>query len=688
MPNLTWRSFLVSAVAAGCGLVSWLGWLNLMADIPTWARALVSVIVFVIGPGLLVSEPMTRRADRLDRLVVSLAAGLVATPALAHGLGLLGGLVFVPWLAAAMTGVAAQRAVGRAAPPRADRRALVACALVGALACGAGVVAYSKRLSVDGTTVTINGDYDSYDSTYYAAMSAELATHVPPEAPFEAGHRLNYSFHTQLLLAMVFRFGGVPLLDLYLRLAWPALLTMLALTAFVFIRRAASWPVALLGTTLLVFGSDFSYVAAWFFGDRAYWDNLLWSTNWMTPGAEMLFFNPWTPALCVLFLGLWALLQAEERDDRAGVVWACICFGSLVEFKPFAFATVVGALALTTIVSARAPTSRRRLTMVVCGSVLVGLPYLITIALNYQDSQSVLEPGNGYFSVLPDVVMRQLGFGTVLAPITRALGGEWPALLPRILGANILFVLGGVGLRLIGARTVRRAITGKDHQRTVWRVMAWMIVLGAAAPLAVISRPYHQTFQFFHVGLYLLWLFVARTLIEWTDGHTWRRATAGALVVALAIPSTLHYLDVKWHDDRHPFAAVGADAFRVIDYLRLEDPDHTVLVQHYPDRPSLLSMLAERRTLLGWARYARDSGSLREEIDAFFDSARRGQPEDARSFLTRHHVTDVLETVGGDRIHPDVLRSLHLVVDTPTFRLYTVPDNGASHTNGVPDSFR
>ncbi len=669
---MPWRYVVSSILAAACGVIAWLFWLWALPSVPGPLRAVVALSILVLGPGAALAEPLTRRADTLERAIVPMGVGLVGAAAIAHGLGLLGATVLFPWIAAALTGVGVQRVMFRApATSRADRRTVFACALVAVLAASAGTVAYAKRLSHTPEALIVNGDYDSYDSSYYAAMSAELATHMPPEAPFWTGHRLDYSYHPQLVLAMVYRFGGVPLLDLYFGYAWPTFLIMAGLTAFMFIRRIAGAPLALLATSLLLFGSDLSYIAAFFFSERPYWDRLLWSTNWMTPGAEQLYFNPWTPALCVMFLGLWALVYAEDTDERAGLLASCVCFGSLVQFKPFAFAIVVGALVATALFGVVDRAAKRRFIMVSLGSLIVAIPYLVSVLSHYNDSQSVLVLGVGYITVLPAVIMKQLGFGTVLMPIANALGIGWPAPMVSLVGTVLLFFIGGLGIRLMGLRTVWRAISTRD-QRPIWPLMAWMIVGGAMSPLVLMTHPYHQTFQFFHVTLFLLWIFVARAVFDWTGEGTRRRMVLSTAVVLCAIPSTLHYLQVKWHDDQHPFAGIGADALAVVERLRQEDPDRTVVMQRYPDRPSFITVLAERRSLLAWARYARDSGPLKADIDAFFNSSAR-DPREGWSLLARNHVTHVLETVGGDRIHPDVLRSLHAILVTPTYRLYAVP---------------
>jgi hypothetical protein len=632
----------------------------------------------VIGPGVVVAWRLTQRADPLERTIIPLGAGLVTAGAVAHLLGTFGALRVFPWLAAALTGVAVSLLWERLSvqDPRAqrglDRHTITMCALVVIVAASAGAVAYAKRLTVTPDRVTINGNYDSYDSSYYAAMSSELATHVPPASPFQAGHQLNYSFHTQLVLGMVHRFGDVPLVDLYFRYAWPILLVMMALTAFMFVRRIAGDGVAAFAVCLLLLGSDFSYVPGFFLQGKPYWDNLLWSTNWMTPSAEMLFFNPWTTALCVLFLGLWSLVHAEEADENVGIIASCICFGSLIEYKPFAFVLIIGALAAAAMFYKADARDRRRLVVVLAGSVFVAVPYLNEVLLGYGDSQSVLVRGVGYISVLPTIVMRQLNLGPVVTPVATALGGGWMNVVMPIVVANVLFVLGGIGLRLLGVPRVWRALRPRSDERPIWRLMAWMIVGGAMSALVVVTQPYHQTFQCFHVSLYLLWIFVAKTVLERTALLPARRLVAVGVVMLLAVPSTFHYLGVKWHDDEHAYAVLDRDALAIVDSLQRTDPERTMVLGHYPDNPSFIAVLAERRTVLAWARYARNSGAVRADIDRLFRSA-DDPASDPWTLLAQHRVTHVVEAVGRDRIRPDFLASLQPVLVTPTYRLYAVP---------------
>ncbi len=665
------RWWLCGAAGAAAGVAGWITWASAIPSIPIPLRFIVAFGVFVVGPGAALAAALARDVDAIERRIIPLSAGLVLSPAIAQVLGMLGFLGAYPAVVAALGGVAFACGCARhSARARAvAARDLAACALAGVLALGGGVVAYAHRMSPTPDGITVHGDYDTFDSTYYAAMSGELANHIPPDAPFRAGHRLGYAYHPQLLLAMVHRFGGVPLLDLYLRYAWPAFLVITSLTIFMTMRRIASTGVALLGICLVLFGSDLSYIAEAFRPSGGDWDRIIWANNWLTPGAEQLFFNTWTPALAVLFLGFWMLDRCEGDRRLPWLLAAAACFGSLVQFKPFGFAAVMAGLVAAAVFAGANRSARKRFLAMFVASLVLALPYLYGALTVYDESQAVLRAGSGYGNVLPRRVIAHVGLEPALADMSRPFGGGATATaLLSIIVANVLFVVGGLGARLIALPGLWRILKGKDAG-SVWRLLAWTIVAGAAFPLVVVTEPNHQTFHTYHTSLFLLWIVAARDVLRWTRHSWWARGLLVAAVLIAALPSTVHYLRLKWTDPL--FGHINRDTFTVADRLRQEDFARTVLLHRYPQGPSFVALLAERRTVLAWAQYARASAPVAEEVDQFFQSA-DGNAAGAWSTLIRYRVTHVVETVGRDHIHADVLCRLRPLLVTRTLKLYAV----------------
>ena len=673
MPVLVIPAVVRSLAAAACGATAWWIWSRVEASAPGLLRFIVAATIFVAGPGLAALLPLRRHLDSLERWTLPWVAGLVASPLVAELLGRAGGFPAFPFVAASLGAIGLDRMSGRATV-RAPSRAFAACGTLLAVALAAGWIAYAHRVEVKPQSVAFYGDYDTYDSTYYADMSAELAYRVPPQSPFRAGHPLNYAYYPELLLAAIHRFGDVSLVDEYFRWGWPSLLGILALASFTTVRRLADSRVSFLATILLLFGSDFSYIATLVPHRRPYWDNLLWSTNWMTPSAEMLYFNPWTPALAVLFLAIWALRRHEEAGGERLLVVASVCVAALMQFKPFAFAVVSAGLAASAVTSGADVAARRRFTTVLLGGVALAAPFIVNDVRLYADSQSRFTIGNGYLSVLPSVVSTQLNLEPALRALVRAFDGSGALVATaRAAVAILLFFTGGLGVRALALPLVWWTLRHPAAGGPLWRLLAWMVVAGALVPLVIVTSPYHQTFMFFQAGLFVLWIFVARMVVPRGPHAGWRRPVASALVVALAIPSTVHYLHEKWTDRRHLFATIDAEALVIVNALRATDRDRTVVLHRYPSGPSFFSMLSERRVVLAWAPYERESQPLERSVNDFFRSADGARPEQAWRTVVDNHVTHVVVNEA-DNVHPEVLCRLQPVIATHHYRLYAVPD--------------
>jgi hypothetical protein len=463
-------------------------------------------------------------------------------------------------------------------------------------------------------------------------------------------------------------------MDLYFGYAWPAYLVVLAAVSFAVVRRLATTGIALLSTTLLLFGSDLSYLAvALFHPQNSFWDGMIWSNNWLTPGAEQLYFNTWTPALVGILLGVWMLACFQEDTRARWLVLAAACFASLVQIKPFGFAAIVAGLAGAALFNGGDRASRRAFLTVLVLTFVIATPYLYGVRRVYQESQAILTPGLGYINVLPDKVSTQLHLNRPLLAFAQRLGGGEG--LKSVLAFFVtvpIFFIGGLGVRLIAVPSVWRSLRSAMTP-PVWRLIAWTIVAGAAIPIVVVTDPYHQTFHTFHASLYLFWMFTARTVIAWGRPQRWRTALAVAATLAIAVPSTVHYLRFKWSDVE--FGFVTNDMAAVGEYLRHEDPSRTVFIARYPQGPSFITLYSTRRTVLAWAQYTRGTEVLQDEIDRFFQSADQN-PESAWKTLMRYHVTHVVETIGRDRIHEDVRCRLEPILETKTLRLLAVPADG------------
>lgn len=668
MPKSAPTAATAGAVAA---VVVWTLLSSVLSAIPEALRFMLTLAVFTFGPGAPIL-PLVRDLSRPARVSIACGFGVAASAVLADVLARCGAVSAYPYVAAALAGAGV--AMLARAPDAADSvRIGWRGTLVALVALATGAIAFANRVEVTRGEIGVFGDYDSVDLGYYAAITSELTHRVPPRAPFYSGHALNYSWYPQLLLAMVHRFGDVAILSLYFKLAWPAFLALAALCGFLFVQELAGAGVACLALLLILLGGDFSWIVAWFFTPDTYlWDWLLWPTNFLAPTMEVLHFSTWTPSLPVMFAGLFALARQIERDDARWGVVAAVCFATLVQFKPFAFAILIAGCLAAALAGRLAAPARRQLVTTAGLSVLLALPFVYHIASLYTESRSRLTID---LFLLPRTMLDKLN---LTALVDRLPGVDDASKIQVGLLATPLFFAGGFGMRWLGIPEITRAaftvrpsgLPSATGTSTMIRVLAWMVLAGVGVPFVVVTEPYHDTIQFYQTALYLMWVFTAIALMR-LRGTT--RTAAIVMTFALALPPSLHFLQDKWRDNpRHGLAGATRGEQLIAEYLRGTDREATVLIHDRPADPSLLVILSERRALLAWARYVTGSDERRADVDRFFASA-DGDPQSALETLKKYGVTHVIVRRDRDRVHAQVLARLRQVLGTPEAALYDVP---------------
>jgi hypothetical protein len=314
------------------------------------------------------------------------------------------------------------------------------------------------------------------------------------------------------------------------------------------------------------------------------------------------------------------------------------------------------------------------------------VPFLIGIAMldpSDRRSQLLINP-----FLLPKRMLIKLDLSLAFADAANRLAPSRALVAPLfLLMATVVFLAVGIGIRWFGAPGVWRAIRPSTRSTepgsrassaadlAAWRLLGWGVVAGIVIPFVIATEPYVDTLQFYLVGLYLMWIFTAAALIGFARAHRRIGGLAVAAAIALSLPSSLHYLARKWTDaERPPKASLSPAEVTIANYLRTCNPEQTVILHDRPLSPSLMTIVAARRIVLGWdVRYSAVGGQDRlREVNAFYASA-GGSPGAALETLRRYHVTHVIVREQADHVHPDVLARLNPVMRFPDVTLYSVP---------------
>jgi hypothetical protein len=665
-------------IGAAAGAIAWFALRAAFPHLPPFLSFFIAFAIFTAGPGAAATARLTRELDGWRRVIVALGAGSALTPVIIDAFGRLGIVPAYPFVTCALAGAGlAVWRTGVAADPeraRAAKRDVAACLALVVLTSAIGYVVFAHRFTADANGVVLYGDYDSADLGYYAAEASESTHTVPPLASYYSGHTLNAAYFPHLVLGMIHRFAGVPIMTMYYGLAWPTFLTIAALAAFALVRALASRGAALLAVALILVGSDFSYLAAWWLPHtNVDWDYLLWPTNFLAPTMEVQHFATWGPSLVLFWTALVAIVETLRTRSRGWMILAAVVIGVMFQFKPFAYVVLLAGLGGAAVFMRNDWPTRLRVAGIAVLGVLFTTPFLYAVSkIPAEDRRShlVLDPFFLPWKMLEKTDLAG-AFSRAADHVSTAPSAHMFVYLAL---ATLLFFPVGVGIRCFGLPGVWRAIRGKaPDSDTAWRVLAWTTVAGIVIPFVIRTEPYVDSLQFYLTGLYVLWIFTGVAIAAWARPRGWWGRAAAALVVAISLPSSLHYLHWKWTEQtRAPKAMLTPGDVKIADYLRTRDAESTVILHDRPLSPSLMTIISERRIVLGWdVKYSAVGGEDRlRDVQRFFSSA-TGNAAAAAEMLQRYRVTHVIVR-REDRVHPDVLSGLKLLMRFPEVELYEV----------------
>lgn len=661
------RRFLSSALGAAAALAAWAAFTQVRDSLPAPLQLVIAAAFLVFGPGIGLTFLLLAPLSWLGRVVLGFSFGVAFVPIVAHVLGGSGLMPAYPFVAAGAGGAALGYwlALPASAPAPAPAR-LATLALV-VVTLGTGAAVFTHRLVESRTETAVSGgdDYDSYDLSYYAAIAAELSHTVPPSSPFISGRLLDHAFYPQVVTAVVHRFGHVGLLDLYFRYAMPLFVMLAVLCCFLFVESIAGVGTAFLAALFFGIGSNFAYLFVMFL-KLPPWDDVIWAHNLQGAGAEVLFYGNWAPSFVATFAGFYALHAALRQGRFGWILAAGAAFATTILSKPWVFTSVVPALALMAVASYRDKTTARRLLLVIVAAVLVAAPLLYRVVTLFDDAQVVFAPA---FFPIPLAMAARTGFRDVFVNAAGAFGlsGAAQEGLAGVL-ATPLFLVGTIGFRVIGLPSFWRSLWNRGRPEPVLSVLAWSIVAAYLASTFIVSVPYHETVQIHQLALFLMAVFAAQGVMAVRNPRT--RVVTALVVTALAVPSTLQYVQRKWQDaTRPPLALASTDDVAAAGFLRDSDPDRTVLLHDRPNDPTLLGILAERRSVLSWAGYVRGSGERRADVEAFFASP---DAATATAILKKYRPTYVVEYLDRDKINPQVRDQLELKFRKRNVAIYRV----------------
>ena len=486
-------------------------------------------------------------------------------------------------------------------------------ALAGVIALGIVVLAFlpfyytNLTLRTDGTMRA----YPVPDVVLHISIANELTHTIPPQAPHFSGHPLSYHYGMDVAVAMFANATRLNTYDLTLRFVSTLFLALSMLSVFCFSRNwLRSGYFGVLVVLLVFFGEDLSFIPGLLRGE-----NLDWSLRYFSvpPAVLPLFYtNPILPGLGVLFAGLFSLQRYLQERSGAWLFLTALLFVALVEVKIFTAAQIMCSLGLAAVLYLVAYRNSDLLKLAACTAALA-IPLIWPVLLKNKSEANVvikLEPGLYVSQAMEAIGMKDrfngwLSFVTVALPI---------------------YLVGSLGLRVIGVPAILKAIFRPDAKSALRFILALFVVIGLLIALMFSLTPAGWTFRYNPVSgtflvqsKYVAWLFaveILQTLYRWAVGRgvysSVAAATITAVAIGLSVPATLQHF-IYWRNPDHFFArgkpfgkqllSYDAETLAVTDFLtKNAQPGDVVMCEDELLAPVLA--LTKCRVPFGYFAYA------------------------------------------------------------------------------------
>jgi len=487
----------------------------------------------------------------------------------------------------------------------------------------------------------------TFDSAFHVGLTHELVTGHPPQVPGVSGFPLGYHLGTDLVRAAALLWARVDPWDSLTRFdvtLW-ALALVIGLRALTARLGAPSFAVALAPWTLLLTDFSFAFAA----NPQAHWWTDLLRGNLLL---SLAYANPVAPALALALAALLALSRHEETGQAGDLALAALAGFALPFFKVFLGAHLLLGLGVAFVLAR--PQRRRALAA-------VALPCAI--------ATGALVLGQGGETVRTTLAPLDL------AAITRDTLGLAPLTGLGLAAWALVWLALSLGLRSLGLRDAVCALRGQATASALaaMALSGWPLGLlfrVSAPEMLEGQKAVNDAAYLVEQSGPLLWLFAAAALGRFARTPA-RRATAVALLLVLATPSTVQYVASKLTiaPDRLPAPMVRAAAA----LARVSQPGDVVLQRPGARYPPAPVVLAGRRVpyerFTPWLTQFAPRAALEARHETVYRFFRTPDRDEAVA-IARTLDARFLALYGGDRVHFDTTGILEPVYEEPGAHVY------------------
>ena len=409
------------------------------------------------------------------------------------------------------------------------------------------------------------------DVFLHIAIANELTHTIPPQAPVFSGHPLTYHYGMDLSAAMFANATGLNTRDLTLRFVPTLFLALSILSVFCFSRSwLGSGCFGALVVFLVFFGEDFSFIPGLLQREKGDWSVRYFSV----PTVWSLFYtNPMLPGVGLLFAGLFCLQRYLRERSGVWLLLSAVLFVALMEVKILTAAHVMCSLGFAAVVYLLL-FRNADLFKVAALTAALGAPLVLSVFLGNKSGGEITTAFDPWLYV--SHMMEVLGMKSRLTGVVALTGIALP-----------IYLVGCLGLRVIGVPAILSALFRPDRQSGLRFVLAFFVVIGVVITLTCRITPagwahkYNNSGWFLAQSKYVAWIFaveVLQTLYRHIVARGVRPGPIAGLIavsaVALSVPATVQHFALErdpYHLNGKPLGkelqSYSLETLSVIDFL-------------------------------------------------------------------------------------------------------------------------
>lgn len=340
------------------------------------------------------------------------------------------------------------------------------------------------------------------DVFLHIAIANELTHEIPPQAPVFSGHPLTYHYGMDLVVAMFANATGLNTRDLTLRFVPTLFVVLSMLSVFCFSRNwLGSGYFGALVVFLVFFGEDFSFIPGLILGEKEDWS----VTYFNVPTVFSLFYiNSMLPGLGLFFAGLFCLQRYLRDRGGAWLFLTALLFVALMEVKIFTAAQIMCSLGLAAVVYFVLFRNADLFRIAVLTTALA-VPLVLSVFLHNKGGAAYIAALDPWYYI--SRMREALGIKNRSNNVLPLMGIALP-----------IYLIGCLGLRVIGVPAILKAIFRPEPNSGLRFVLAVFVVIGVLIALTCRIVPagfvqgYNNSAWFLAQSKYVGWIFAVDVL--------------------------------------------------------------------------------------------------------------------------------------------------------------------------------